>query len=98
MPIVIGAKRESDFTGPIGMLGDCHRRIDRFLNVLVRVAAERPPFSNIDDDLFASSEQRLQVKFDWVITARQARSYVPPQEEQPIPTPTSQSQPAPEPS
>jgi hypothetical protein len=51
MPIVIGAKRESDFTDPIGMLGDCHRRIDRFLNVLVRVAAERPLFLNIDDDL-----------------------------------------------
>lgn len=38
MPIVIGAKRESDFTDPIGMLGDCHRRIERFLDVLVRVA------------------------------------------------------------
>ena len=40
MPIVIGAKRESDFTDPIGMLGDCHRRIERFLDVLVRVAAD----------------------------------------------------------
>jgi hypothetical protein len=40
MPIVIGAKRESDFTDPIGMLGDCHRRIERFLNVLVRVAEQ----------------------------------------------------------
>lgn len=38
MPITIGAKRESDFTDPIGMLGDCHRRIEMFLNVLVRVA------------------------------------------------------------
>ncbi len=33
--------------------------------------------SNIDDDLFAFSAQRLQVPFDWVITARQARSYKP---------------------
>jgi len=40
MPIVIGAKRESDFTDPIGMLGDCHRRIERFLNVLVSVAEQ----------------------------------------------------------
>ena len=40
MPIVIGAKRESDFTDPIGMLGDCHRRIEKFLNVLVRVAEQ----------------------------------------------------------
>jgi iron-sulfur cluster repair protein YtfE (RIC family) len=38
--IVIGAKRESDFTDPIGMLGDCHRRIERFLDVLVRVAEQ----------------------------------------------------------
>jgi iron-sulfur cluster repair protein YtfE (RIC family) len=40
MPIVIGAKRESDFTDPIGMLGDCHRRIEMFLNVLVSVAEQ----------------------------------------------------------
>jgi hemerythrin-like domain-containing protein len=40
MPIVIGAKRESDFTDPIGMLGDCHRRIEMFLNVLMRVAEQ----------------------------------------------------------
>lgn len=33
--------------------------------------------SNIDDDLFAASAQRLQVAFDWVITAQQARSYKP---------------------
>jgi hemerythrin-like domain-containing protein len=40
MPIVIGAKRESNFTDPIGMLGDCHRRIEMFLNALVRVAEQ----------------------------------------------------------
>ncbi len=33
--------------------------------------------SNIDDDLFAFSAQRLQVHFDWVITAQQAKSYKP---------------------
>ena len=38
MPITIGARRESDFTDPIGMLGDCHRRIEKFLHVLVRVS------------------------------------------------------------
>jgi hemerythrin-like domain-containing protein len=36
---MIGAKPESDFTHPIGMLGDCHRRILRFLRVLVQLAA-----------------------------------------------------------
>ncbi len=33
--------------------------------------------SNIDDDLFAHSERRLQVRFDWIITAQQAKSYKP---------------------
>ncbi len=33
--------------------------------------------SNIDDDLIAFSAQRLQVKFDWIITAQQAKSYKP---------------------
>ena len=33
--------------------------------------------SNIDDDLFAFSAQRLPVRFDWIITAQQARSYKP---------------------
>jgi 2-haloacid dehalogenase len=33
--------------------------------------------SNIDDDLFASSEPKLQAQFDQVITAEQARSYKP---------------------
>jgi hemerythrin-like domain-containing protein len=48
MPIVIGAKRESDFTDPIGMLGDCHRRIERFLNSLLTVAtdAKGSPLTN----------------------------------------------------
>lgn len=41
MPITIGAKQESDFTDPIGMLGDCHRRIERFLAVLQKLAADR---------------------------------------------------------
>jgi hemerythrin-like domain-containing protein len=41
MPILIGAKRESDFTDPVGMLGDCHRRIVRFLHVLVALAGQR---------------------------------------------------------
>ena len=33
--------------------------------------------SNVDDDLFAFSNPRLGVAFDWVITAQQARSYKP---------------------
>src|SRR5215472_11526198 len=41
MPVQIGQKRESDFSQPLGLLSDCHRRIERFLNVLVRVSESR---------------------------------------------------------
>lgn len=33
--------------------------------------------TNCDDDLFAASEARLGTKFDWVVTAQQARRYKP---------------------
>ena len=33
--------------------------------------------SNVDDDLFNDSAQHLKVKFDWVITAQQTKSYKP---------------------
>src|SRR5689334_8324657 len=45
MAITIGAKPESDYTDPLGLLGDCHRRIERFLNLLAtitRTASGRP--------------------------------------------------------
>ena len=40
MPVSIGATQESNFANPIGLLADCHRRIERFLEVLISVAAE----------------------------------------------------------
>ncbi len=40
MPIVIGAKPESSFSDPIGLLTDCHRRIEWFLSILVQVSSE----------------------------------------------------------
>ena len=33
--------------------------------------------TNCDDDLFATSEEKLGVKFDWLVTAQQARRYKP---------------------
>jgi 2-haloacid dehalogenase len=33
--------------------------------------------SNIDDDLFSFTQQRLDIRFDWVITAEQVKSYKP---------------------
>lgn len=35
--------------------------------------------SNIDDDLFASTQKQLEINFDLIITAQQARSYKPSQ-------------------
>ncbi len=42
MAIQIGAKPDSGFDDPLGMLVDCHRRIERFLHILC-VVAERAP-------------------------------------------------------
>ncbi len=39
MPVTIGAK-ESTFADPLGLLTDCHRRIERFLGVLRTVAGQ----------------------------------------------------------
>jgi hemerythrin-like domain-containing protein len=40
MPIVIGSKPEGTFDDPVGLLTDCHRRIERFLGVLVQVSTQ----------------------------------------------------------
>ncbi len=40
MPITIGAKPESTFADPVGLLTDCHRRIEQFLSVLVEVSSQ----------------------------------------------------------
>jgi 2-haloacid dehalogenase len=33
--------------------------------------------TNCDDDLFAASNERLKIEFDWIVTAEQARGYKP---------------------
>lgn len=38
MLLQIGAKPESDFSEPLGMLSDCHKRIQHFLRDLTRLA------------------------------------------------------------
>lgn len=40
MPILIGQKPESDFRNPLGLLSDCHRRIERFLAGLIAITEE----------------------------------------------------------
>jgi hemerythrin-like domain-containing protein len=37
MPIQIGAKTENSFTNPIGLMADCHRRIKKFLSLMITV-------------------------------------------------------------
>jgi hemerythrin-like domain-containing protein len=40
MPIQIGQKADHGFDEPLGLLSDCHRRIEHFLRVLTVVATE----------------------------------------------------------
>jgi hemerythrin-like domain-containing protein len=40
MSITIGKKIESDYSNPLGLLGDCHRRIEMFLDVLIKVTSQ----------------------------------------------------------
>jgi hemerythrin-like domain-containing protein len=40
MPVQIG-QTQATFADPIGLLKDCHRRIERFLETLLRIAEER---------------------------------------------------------
>jgi hemerythrin-like domain-containing protein len=41
MAVQIGAKLDAGFDDPLGMLRDCHRRIENFLRVLCQVAENR---------------------------------------------------------
>ena len=58
MPIQIGQKRESDFSQPLGLLSDCHRRIEHFLSVLVRIC-ERARERSLDPDERTALENAL---------------------------------------
>ena len=40
MYVQIGAKPDHDFNNPLGLLSDCHRRIERFLAALLKVTEE----------------------------------------------------------
>lgn len=49
MRIQIGQPPARDFSNPIGLLGDCHRRIEHFLHVL-QVIAEQTPDGSLPPD------------------------------------------------
>ncbi|HEY4382390.1 MAG TPA: hemerythrin domain-containing protein [Acidobacteriaceae bacterium] len=59
MPIQIGAKPDSGFDDPIGMLTDCHRRIERFLDILSLVA-ERAHERTLTDEEQSAVTTSLQ--------------------------------------
>lgn len=40
MPVTIGAPREPSYAEPVGLLTDCHRRVEMYLGVLVKLATE----------------------------------------------------------
>ena len=40
MPITIGKKAESDYSSPLGLLSDCHRRIERFLDGMIVISEQ----------------------------------------------------------
>ena len=58
MGIQIGAKPDAGFDDPIGMLKDCHRRIEQFLHVLCLVV-ERAPGRMLTDDEAAAVKSAL---------------------------------------
>jgi hemerythrin-like domain-containing protein len=37
MPVILGARPEHGFDQPLGLLSDCHRRIEGFLGMMIRV-------------------------------------------------------------
>ena len=53
MGIQIGAKPDSGFDDPIGMLKDCHRRIEHFLGILCVVADRAQNRSLTDEEIAA---------------------------------------------
>jgi hemerythrin-like domain-containing protein len=58
MAIQIGAKPDSGFDDPIGMLTDCHRRIEHFLHILC-VVAGRAPGRKLTDEETAAVQSAL---------------------------------------
>lgn len=58
MGIQIGAKPDSGFDDPIGMLKDCHRRIEQFLQILCLVV-DRAPGRALNDEEAAAVRSAL---------------------------------------
>ena len=59
MGIQIGAKPDSGFDDPIGMLKDCHRRIEQFLNIL-RAVVGRAQGRALSDEETGAVQSAIQ--------------------------------------
>ena len=59
MAIQIGAKPDSGFDDPLGMLKDCHRRIENFLGILC-VVVERAQGRNLTGEERDTVQAALQ--------------------------------------
>jgi hemerythrin-like domain-containing protein len=59
MAVQIGAKPDSGFDDPIGMLKDCHRRFEHFLDILW-VVAERAGNRNLTEEERSAVKAALQ--------------------------------------
>jgi hemerythrin-like domain-containing protein len=59
MGIQIGAKPDSGFDDPLGMLKDCHRRIEHFLHILC-VVAERAQGRALDGEETVAVQAALE--------------------------------------
>lgn len=60
MPVMIGAKAPSGFDQPLGLMTDCHRRIEQFLRVLIDIVQDCP-----DGQLNAAQRRSLQTALDY---------------------------------
>ncbi len=58
MPVQLGARAEHGFDQPLGLMADCHRRIEHFLTVLERVAHDGRD-APLDDDRRRAVEAAL---------------------------------------
>jgi hemerythrin-like domain-containing protein len=59
MPVLIGKPPENDFTNPLGLLSDCHRRIERFLKILITVT-DQLQGAELNDDMRKALEIALK--------------------------------------
>jgi hemerythrin-like domain-containing protein len=67
MALLPGGPALADFSDPIGMLGDCHRRVERFLGAQVRVAAcpADQPLDALHADAVRASVHYFETNAPW---------------------------------